>query len=430
MSELANVVLQLPNRSSGRPGYHRQVVRSTQLALSWALSWAMIGCVAEAAEPDQADRAALVDEIAASEAELVPMAELSIGDRPLRPAHGPVSAFLPDWEMPAHSPGELPRWIRHEVVPRETIEQLAWRYDVDPDALREWNELAAGEQPHPFRPTTLRIHARQHPPPRQRLEHVVLAGESWISIARRHGVDSSSLRAWNVGETGRSLEPGERLRVWVDPIVLDSILRDQPSSARAALIRPGAHGVGTPQDGELIAGVQLPPGDGYELRYSNSAWGTTFAVREAIAALDRFVAASDYPRPISVGTMSRQRGGAIGGHNSHQTGRDLDIRLPLRVEVPPGFSPTLRRIDWQTTWALVSTFADADSVEVIFLDYASQRRLYKAAQMLGVREDVLDATLQYPRGSKANRGRVRHSPGHEGHIHVRFACGPAEPECR
>lgn len=408
-------------------------MRALRLPSLLALSWVLLGCVAEAAEPHPARAKAhetrIIDRPAEEPVVELAMVELAIGDRPLQPAQTPVSAFLPDWRMPAHEPGPLPRWIRHETIPRETIEQVAWRYAVEPNALREWNELGVDEQPHPRRSSTLRIYARKHPPARQRLEHVVLTGEGWLSIARRYGVDSSMLRAWNVGDTGRSLEPGERLQIFVDPLVLDSILRDEPSSDRAALIRPGAHGVGSPQDGMLVAGVQLPPGEGYALRYPNSAWGTTFAVREAIAALDRFVAASDYPRPISVGTMSRQRGGPIGGHNSHQTGRDLDIRLPLRMEVPPGYDPIPRRIDWQTTWLLVSAFAEAESVEVIFLDYASQRRLYKAAQALGVSEAVLSETLQYPGGSMANLGLVRHSPGHEGHIHVRFACGPAEPEC-
>ena len=76
-----------------------------------------------------------------------------------------------------------------------------------------------------------------------------------------------------------------------------------------------------------------------------------------------------------------------------------------------------------------TAFAEADSVEVIFLDYGSQRRLHKAAVAMGIDDESLAETLQYPRGSKANLGRVRHSPGHEGHIHVRFACGDAEPEC-
>jgi murein endopeptidase len=127
--------------------------------------------------------------------------------------------------------------------------------------------------------------------------------------------------------------------------------------------------------------------------------------------------------------MSRQRGGEVGGHLSHQTGRDLDIRLPLRAEIPQGLSPTPRRVAWDVTWELVQAFASGPSVQVIFLDYGSQRRLYKAAKAAGASEQTLDAMLQYPRGSKASLGLIRHSPGHEGHIHVRFGCGPAEVEC-
>ena len=64
-----------------------------------------------------------------------------------------------------------------------------------------------------------------------------------------------------------------------------------------------------------------------------------------------------------------------------------------------------------------------------WLPYGAQRRLYKAAKHAGASEEELDMLLQYPRGSAANLGLVRHAPGHEGHIHVRYPCGPAEPEC-
>jgi murein endopeptidase len=399
--------------------------------------WGLVGlaaalaCVAEAAELElEPDSPSVIVETELPPPELdLQMAELSLGSRPLEPARELVPAFAPSWRMPEHESGELPRWIRHATIPRETIEQLALRYGVRPDKLREWNGLGPDEQPHPRRSTTLRIFAQRNPAPREAVEHAVLAGEGWASIARRYGVDSNDLRAWNVGEVGRTLEPGELLTIWIDPLVFDSIVNDAPDDARAALVRPGAHGVGTPQAGALIAGVRIPPGPGYELRYANSAWGTTAAVREAVAALDRFVARSSYPLPIKVGTMSRQRGGEVGGHNSHQTGRDLDIRLPLREEVPQGLAPTARRVDWATAWALVEAFAESEAVEVIFLDYRAQRRLHEAARAAGADEQTLAATLQYPRGSKASSGLIRHAPGHEGHLHVRFACGPAEPEC-
>ncbi|PRQ08860.1 penicillin-insensitive murein endopeptidase [Enhygromyxa salina] len=347
----------------------------------------------------------------------------------VEPGPGPAADVEPQWRMPARESGSLPRWIVHQTIPRETIEQLALRYGVQAQSIRGWNDMTAEQQPHPWRPEPLRIRARQVPPPRQALEHVVVVGDSWGSIARRYGVDYRNLRAWNVGELGRELEPDEHVQVWVDPIVFNAIVHDNPASDRLARVRPGAHSVGTPQTGSLIAGVQIPPGQGYELRFPKSAYGTTHAVREAVAALDRFVASTEHPHPISVGTMSRQRGGEIGSHLSHQTGRDLDIRLPLRAEVPQALNPTPRRIAWDVTWELVRAFAQSPSVQVIFLDYDSQRRLYKAAKAAGASEPVLDDTLQFPRGSAASLGLVRHSPGHEGHIHVRFDCGPAEPEC-
>ncbi|NVB37955.1 penicillin-insensitive murein endopeptidase [Pseudenhygromyxa sp. WMMC2535] len=340
------------------------------------------------------------------------------------------SRAKPSWHMPAHEPGSLPRWIEHETIPRETLAQLAARYDVHVDNLRAWNDIAEGDELHPRRPQHLRVYARRSPPPRQRLRHAFREGESWLSISRRYGVDSSDLRAWNVGALGRSLEAGEVLDVWVDPIVYDAIINDLPADLRAAEVRPGAHGVGPPQEGVLIAGVQIPPGPGYTLRYPNSAWGTTWSVRHVVAALDRFRVTSDYPLEIRVGTMSRQRGGEIGGHNSHQTGRDLDIRLPLRVEVPQALPPTARRVDWRATWELVQAFVGTGVIEIIFLDYKRQRRLYKAAVEAGASEEALDALIQYPRGFKANLGLIRHAPGHDGHLHLRFPCGPAESECQ
>lgn len=396
---------------------------------------ALMACEAIAAEPSDRGPAMLeVDiqietELGAASAPGLEMAELSIIDAQLEPAVDEVMDLTSSWRMPDPEPGPLPRWIDHPTVPRETIEQLALRYDVRADSIREWNEMTAEQQPHPWRPEPLRIRARRAPPPRQALEHQVIVGDSWGSIARRYGVDYRNLRAWNVSELGRELDVGERVTVWVDPLVFNAIVHDQPGNDRAALVRPGAHSVGVPQDGALIAGVQIPPGPGYWLRFPKSAYGTTFAVRQTLAALDRFVARTSHPHPLSIGTMSRQRGGEVGGHLSHQTGRDLDIRLPLRAEVPQGLNPTARRIAWDVTWELVSAFAESDSVQIIFLDFGSQRRLYKAAKAAGASEQELAKMLQYPRGPAVSQGLIRHSPGHEGHIHVRFGCGPAEPEC-
>ena len=127
--------------------------------------------------------------------------------------------------------------------------------------------------------------------------------------------------------------------------------------------------------------------------------------------------------------MSRPRGGQVGHHHSHQSGRDLDIRLPLRESVPASLAPTARRVDWAATWALIQAFARTGAVQVIFLDYATQKRVHKAAKAAGASDEELAALLQWPLGSVSNQALVRNEPGHDQHMHVRFVCGPAEPEC-
>lgn len=353
------------------------------------------------------------------------LAEDSVIDRPM------IAADLAErarWTMPPMPAGPLPRWVRHRPAPRETIEQIALRHGVEARQIREWNHLADDFQPsyERSRPKSLTIWARKLPPPRQALEHRVREGDSWPELAHRYGVDSADLRAWNVGDAGRELDVGERLTVWIDPIVYQSILEDpEPDSA----VRPGAHAVGSPNRGALVAGVQIPVGERWELRFPNSAYGTTFAVRQLLTALDQFALASNYARPIKLGTMSRPRGGQVGHHQSHQSGRDLDIRLPLRETVPAGLAPTARRVDWTASWQLIQAFAETDAVQVIFLDYAMQKRVHRAAKAAGASDDEIAELLQWPRGSASNQALVRHEPGHAQHMHVRFVCGPTEPEC-
>jgi murein endopeptidase len=212
-------------------------------------------------------------------------------------------------------------------------------------------------------------------------------------------------------------------------MVHETMRVDLSAPGRAATISPGAHGIGTPQSGILVAGVQVPPGEGYVRRYPGSTWGTTYAVRHLVETLDAFHRTSGYRGTLMLGSMSFRHGGKIGSHISHRSGRDIDIRLPLRAGLPLSQEPTGKYVDWDATWTLILDFARSGAVQSIFLDYGVQRRLYRRAKAAGVSEAALDELLQYPRGSRSNFGMVRHSPGHGGHIHVRYACGPYEPAC-
>jgi LysM repeat protein len=232
------------------------------------------------------------------------------------------------WYSKAQRDQPLPRWIEHDSLPRDTIENVAIRYGVSPAWLRRWNGMSPRARLDPNHPEPLRVRAKRLPPPREHLIHVAVQGDTWDSVARRHGVFDRHLQAWNKHELGRTLEPGERVSVWVEPMVRETMRAEPLAPGRAALIPPGANGIGTPQSGRLAAGVQIPPGEGYERRYPNQAWGTTYAVRHLVLTLDEFHQNSGYTGTLMLGSMSFRRGGKFGPHVSHQSGRDIDIRLP------------------------------------------------------------------------------------------------------
>lgn len=318
-------------------------------------------------------------------------------------------------------------WIVHEVVPGETLAELALRYRVDPGKLRGWNGLGRRARARPGQ--RLRLRPGRTPPPREWVRHTVGEGDTWTSIARIHGADPSDVRAYNIKRTGRRLYPGLELDVWRDPGLADAVAADTPPSGPAAAIRPGGFSVGRPSDGRLVNGVQIPASADYDRLYPGSAWGTSFAVRHLVDTLHRWREESDYGGLLRLGAMSRQRGRRISGHRSHQSGRDLDIRLPLREGLADAMTPTPRRVDWAAVYSLVRAFAASGAVTRIFLDYRLQNRLYKVAREAGADRRTLRRLIQFPRGSGAPRGLVRHSPGHDIHLHVRFACAEYESEC-
>lgn len=320
---------------------------------------------------------------------------------------------------------ERPRWITHRMVPRETLDQLALRYGVEEAWIRRWNELPEEGEVQLKRRAKIKIRTDRIPPPREEIRYTAGPDDTWWRIAVKHGVDSRDLRAynWNLGK----LEPGEELKIWIDPVVYHAIQSHRPNGALD--VRPGGVSIGSPNEGRLVNAVQVPQSDLYTLRRPKSAYGTTHAVRELVSAMQRFRGRAGHDHQVNIVAMSRPRGGKLGTHKSHRTGRDVDIRLPLRTTVPRSLYPKPWRVDWLVTWELLRAFAESDEIVYVFLDYKMQRRVYRAAKAAGVDQDELRRVLQYPTGSRSGRGIVRHSPGHTAHFHVRFRCGPVELEC-
>ncbi len=190
-----------------------------------------------------------------------------------------------------------------------------------------------------------------------------------------------------------------------------------------------AAAVGEPWNGRLVNGEPLPEDDGYQIRRPHRAYGASHVVdhlRGAIAS----VRALHEVHTLAIGDLSDRDGGRIGGHQSHQSGLDVDVGFYFR-RVPDGypdrFVPANADLDLGAMWALAIAFArtvDVETgVEIVFLDYDVQRRLHEFARRRGTPDDQLSTLFQYPRGKDALVGLFRHWPGHADHFHVRFKPG-------
>ncbi len=193
---------------------------------------------------------------------------------------------------------------------------------------------------------------------------------------------------------------------------------------------------GRPDAGHLEHALRLPPSPDYLIRCPAHAHASSSTTHELMQALSAFRNHSAYRGEIVVGDLSQAAGGRYGPHRSHQSGRDVDLWLPIvggryrRGCVRCGTDlcrPDASEVDWRATWQLVHALATRGSAQDIFLARELQPSLRRAARELGVPEPELEQTIQHP-----TRGRptlIKHAAGHTHHLHVRFRCPPDNHAC-
>jgi LysM repeat protein len=324
--------------------------------------------------------------------------------------------------------GEQERtWVKHKVVPKERLEDIAERYGVTRAEIIRWNKplqkkawIYAGQ--------TLKVFARRVPPPREKITYEVQFGDTWQKIADTHGVRVADLRAWNP-KVPRAFRAGAKLTVYTNPTHAPP---EEEGEAAAPLpvfkVKPGGWSVGKPNRGRLVNGVQLPESDLYTVRDPAKAWGSSHTVLKLQEVIATWRRDTGFEGPLVIGAISKQGGGRFRPHRSHQSGRDIDIRLPMKSGASSKSSDP-GDIDWRATWKLIETFIATGEVQYIFLDWRRQKLLYNAAKAAGASQELLDKAIQYPRPRKTNNGIVRHADGHIVHIHVRIKCAPASSRC-
>lgn len=320
-----------------------------------------------------------------------------------------------------------PRWVVHIVRPGDKLARIASRYAVTPAEIRKWNGIDPNEDATKRR-RTLRIHAHRVVPPPLRVAYVVQTGETWDDIAAKLRVRRRVLQANH--RKMRTPIAGRTVVTWLDPIEGPAFDPNVADLVHEITPVPEARSTGVPQRGRLEHGMRLPDGPLWDKSHPTRAWGSNHAigtVHRAFLALRNDVG---YRGKIVIGSLSRPNGGRFRPHLSHQSGRDIDIRLPLRPGLEGLRHPTVEDIDWYAAWAIVDAFVATGEVEAIFLEMGRQERLYSAARAMGVPREELAKVIHWPNWSGSHRPLVRHSAGHDTHIHVRIKCGDDEPRCK
>ncbi|HTL35586.1 MAG TPA: penicillin-insensitive murein endopeptidase [Kofleriaceae bacterium] len=192
--------------------------------------------------------------------------------------------------------------------------------------------------------------------------------------------------------------------------------------------------VGAPWSGRLRDATELPKGDGYVLRRPWRAYGTKSMVEAIYHVVGRVHEQFPDMHVLAIGDLSAKDGGRISEHNSHQSGRDVDIGL-VYYKKPAGYPDSFivatdDNLDCEATFALVEEFAKTGRVQMMFLDFRVQGMLYDWAKANDVGDEHLRELFQFPHGRGSSEGMVRHEPNHQDHIHVRFRCPAGDTACR
>jgi LysM repeat protein/murein endopeptidase len=251
--------------------------------------------------------------------------------------------------------------------------------------------------------------------PRPEIMFKLERGDTLLAVADRYDVSPRDLARWNAKLDHRNARPGTNVRIYSrEPV--------SPSEA-----------VGPTNRGRLENGVRLPPHRGYVLRTPARSYGTEETARWIVAAFDAVDAKFKHTKVVRVHDLSDRNGGKLRDHKSHQNGRDADISYYQEKCNSKGCEfDTFRASDLDVArqWTLLEYWLRHGQVEMIFIDYRLQAKLYRYAKKKGATKAQLDRWIQYPRGKYEPDGLIRHFPNHADHLHVRFVCPYSDLKCR
>jgi murein endopeptidase len=180
----------------------------------------------------------------------------------------------------------------------------------------------------------------------------------------------------------------------------------------------GSISIGQAHRGALFNGVQFQSGPLWQLKVPEASYGTretVLAVSAAVEEVNRMFPGT--PR-LGIGHLSRENGGWIRPHKSHQSGRDVDVGYYYLGGERWYEKATPENLDVPRSWALISAMLKVTKVDYVFVDQSLHALLRAEAERVGEKPGLVADVFD---GDKVNRPIMRHARGHLTHLHVRFA---------
>ncbi|HWO11081.1 MAG TPA: penicillin-insensitive murein endopeptidase, partial [Polyangiaceae bacterium] len=167
-------------------------------------------------------------------------------------------------------------------------------------------------------------------------------------------------RPWLTGKAGPDIDVVHPLAALDDQQLEELVLRD-PSAL-------GAMSVGAPNAGALFNGIQLEESPLWKLADPEHAWGTRESIDFVVHAIKRVNEYFPGSPILYVGDFSARSGGKLRPHQSHQSGRDVDLGYYYSTGPAWYKRATAKTLDRARTWTLLEVLLKETRVEYVFMD--------------------------------------------------------------
>ena len=208
-----------------------------------------------------------------------------------------------------------------------------------------------------------------------------------------------------------------------------------------AMMRFG-RSLGSPTEGHLIGGAHLTESEYLRIEPADTAGDVRWGLEPLVTMIDRAARAvrRQFPGTLtSVGHLSREGGGDVDRHRSHESGRDADVGFFIRSSAgrqllsphfvsfrSDGTAPSWpgAYFDDARNWTLVAALIGDEEAHVthVFVAAPLRARLLTYAERAGAPSSLrmrAAELMQQPRGVLP----------HDDHFHVRIGCPPRMNGC-